>query len=155
ESLGAAFLTTFGNPTAEVSHHSIGLVGQGGVAAATTLVELAALAALWVAFPRGPAERGRFLRYSAASVCAFVALGKVLSPQYLLWLVPLVALVRGARGLAAAALLAAALILTQYWFAAPRYEAYGHDFSYAGLVLLRDVMLVALLATLALPRYSR
>jgi hypothetical protein len=88
-------------------------------------------------------------------VCAFVALGKVLSPQYLLWLVPLVALVRGSRGLAAAALLAVSMLLTQYWFAAPRYAAYGRDFSYAELVLLRDLLLVALLGALALPRYSR
>jgi uncharacterized membrane protein len=155
ESLAAAFLTTFGHPADAISHHSIGLVGEGGLEAATTVVELAALAALWIAFARGPAERERFLRYAAASVCAFVVFGKVLSPQYLIWLVPLVALVRGSRGLAAAGLLAAAMVLTQYWFAAPRYEAYGRDYSYAELVLLRDLMLVALLATLALPRYSR
>jgi hypothetical protein len=75
--------------------------------------------------------------------------------QYLIWLVPFVALVRGSRGIAAAGLLAAAMVTTQYWFAAPRYAAYGRDDSYAELVLLRDLMLVALLATLALPRYSR
>jgi hypothetical protein len=155
ESLGAAFLTTFGHPRDAVSHNSIGLVGQGGVATATTTAELGVLIALWVAFARGPAGPDRFLRYAAASVCAFVALGKVLSPQYLLWLVPLVALVRGSRGLAAAALLAVSMLLTQYWFAAPRYAAYGRDFSYAELVLLRDLLLVALLAALALPRYSR
>ena len=32
------------------------------------------LLALWVAFARGPATRDRFLRYAAASVCAFIAL---------------------------------------------------------------------------------
>ena len=47
---------------------------------------------------------------------AFVALGKVLSPQFLIWLVPLVPLVRGRRGLAAAAMLGAAMLLTQAWF---------------------------------------
>jgi len=131
---------------------SIGLMGQGVLETVTTIVELAVLTALWVAFARGPAERGRFLRYAAACVCAFVVFGKVLSPQYLIWLVPLVALVRGSRGLAAAALLASAMVTTQYWFAAPRYEAYARDYSYAELVLLRDLMLVALLAALAFPR---
>jgi uncharacterized membrane protein len=155
ESLAAAFLTTFGRPTDAISHNSIALVGQGGLEAATTAVELATLIALWVAFARGPVERERFVRYGAACVCAFVVFGKVLSPQYLIWLVPLVALVRGSRGITAAALLAAAMVTTQYWFAAPRYEAYGRDYSYAELVLLRDLMLVTLLATLALPRYSR
>jgi hypothetical protein len=94
---------------------------------------------------------GRFFRYAAACVCAFVAFGKVLSPQYLIWLVPLVALVRGRRGLAAATLFAVIMVETQFWFYAPRYRAYVDHFAHAPLVLARNAALVALLVLLAWP----
>ena len=48
----------------------------------------------------------RLIRYSAAAVVAFVAFDKVLSPQFIIWLIPLVPLVGGRRGLVASALLA-------------------------------------------------
>jgi hypothetical protein len=80
-----------------------------------------------------------------------VAFGKVLSPQYLIWLVPLVALVRGRRGLAAATLFAVIMVETQFWFYAPRYRAYVDHFAHAPLVLARNAALVALLVLLAWP----
>jgi hypothetical protein len=83
-------------------------------------------------------------------VCAFVALGKVLSPQFLIWLIPLVPLVRGRRGLVATGLLTAALVLTQVWFP-QRYFDYALHGRLAGVVVLRDLVLVALLGVLALP----
>ena len=92
----------------------------------------------------------RLVRYTAACTCAFVALGKVLSPQFLIWLVPLVPLVRGRRGLAASLLLGAALIATQIFFP-QRYWEYIFHLHLAWLVLLRNLILVALLATLSLP----
>jgi hypothetical protein len=75
----------------------------------------------------------------------------VLSPQYLIWLVPLVALVRARRGLAAAALLALIMAETQFWFYAPRYRGYVDHFAHAPLVLARDLGLVTLLVLLAWP----
>ena len=149
ESLGAALLTTFGRPHVVTSHGSQNVSGHGAVGVAFAAVQLAVLLALWVAFARGPADDARFLRYAAACVAAFVALGKVLSPQFLVWLVPLVPLVRGRRGLAATALLAVALVLTQVWFPS-RYWDYANHLRLAWVVLLRDVVLLALLAVLAL-----
>ena len=64
----------------------------------------------------GPERPSELVRWSAAALVAFVALGKVLSPQFLIWLVPAVPLVAGVRGLRASMLLAVALVLTQLWF---------------------------------------
>ena len=150
ESLGAALLTTFGHPAVVTSHGSQGLVGHGALATAVAFLQLAALLAIWVGFARGEATPERLTRFAAAAVCAFVAFGKVLSPQYLIWLVPLVPLVRGRRGLAATGLLAGALVLTQVWFPT-RYWAYALEGHLAGVVLARDLVLVALVALLGLP----
>ena len=150
ESLGASLLTTFDDPSVISSHGSQNIAGHGAVAAAFTVAQVVVLLALWIAFARGPATSDRFLRYDAAVVCAFIAFGKVLSPQFLLWLVPLVPLVRGRRGLAATLLLTVALLLTQVWFP-QRYWDYADSFHLAGVVLARDLVLVALLAVLVLP----
>jgi uncharacterized membrane protein len=150
ESLGASLFTAFGHPTVISSHGSQNVAGHGGVAAFFALLQIAVLIALWVAFARGPATGDRLLRYSAASVCAFIAFGKVLSPQFLLWLIPLVPLVRGRRGLAATGLLTMALVLTQVWF--PRhYWDYVYVFHNAGAVVARNLTLVALLVVLVWP----
>jgi uncharacterized membrane protein len=150
ESLGASLFTAFGHPSVISSHGSQNVAGHGGVAAFFALLQIAVLIALWIAFARGPATGDRLLRYSAASVCAFIAFGKVLSPQFLLWLIPLVPLVRGRSGLAATSLLTVALVLTQVWF--PRhYWDYVHVFHNAGAVVARNLTLVALLVVLVWP----
>ena len=150
ESLGASLFTTFGHPSVISSHGSQNVAGHGAVAALFALLQVAALVALWIAFARGPATGDRLLRYSAASVCAFIAFGKVLSPQFLLWLIPLVPLVRGVRGLIATALLTAALILTQVWFP-KHYWPYVSQFARADVVVARNLVLVALLVILVWP----
>ena len=159
ESLGAAVLLVAHavgglSVTMRSGHGSQNLAGSlpDAIAAVQTVLQLVALAAVWVWFARGPGDVGRFLRASAAAVCAFVALGKVLSPQFLIWLVPLVPLVRGRRGLAASGLLAAALVLTQSWFPS-RYWTLALDLGAveSWLVLARDLALLALLAVLLWP----
>jgi hypothetical protein len=150
ESLGGALLLAFGSPQVVTSHGAQGIVGHSALGAAFAVLQVATLAALWLAFARGPLTVERFVRYSAACVCAFVAFGKVLSPQFLIWLVPLVPLVRGRRGLAATGVLTATLVLTQVWFPR-RYFDYAFEGRLAGVVLLRDLALVLLVAVLVLP----
>lgn len=150
EGLGATLFTAFGHPQIVTTHGSQNVAGHGAVAAIFGVLQVAALVAVWIAFARGPVTRDRFLRYAAASVCAFVAFGKVLSPQFLIWLIPLVPLVRGLRGAVATALLTAALILTQVWFP-KHYWNYALHFARADVVLARDLVLVVLLAVLVSP----
>ena len=150
ESLGASLFTAFGHPAVISSHGSQNISGHGTVAAFFAVLQLVTLVALWIAFARGPATGDRLVRYSAAAVCAFIAFGKVLSPQFLLWLIPLVPLVRGRRGVAATVLLTLALGLTQVWFPR-RYWDYVYAFDGAGAVLARNLALVALFAMLAWP----
>jgi uncharacterized membrane protein len=154
ESLGAAFLTTFGHPHVVTSHGSQNLAGHGALDAALSAVGTIAVIAVWIVFALGPVTRDRFVRYAVAAVGAFVAFDKVLSPQYLLWLIPLVPLVRGRRGLAATALLTVACVLTQVWFP-QRYFSYADTFDLAWVVLLRDLVLVTLFAVLVTPRRAR
>ena len=150
ESLGAALLTTFAHPHVVTTHGSQNIAGHGALGAATSVAGAVALVAVWLAFARGEATPVRLVRYSAAAVAAFVAFDKVLSPQYLLWLIPLVPLVRGMRGVAATSVLTAACVLTQVWFP-ERYWSYADDFHLAWVVLARDLLLVALVAVLAWP----
>jgi hypothetical protein len=79
-----------------------------------------------------------------------MAFGKVLSPQFLIWLIPLVPLVRGRRGLAASALLGVALVLTQTWFPFRYFRLALHfEAGLSWVLLARDLTLVALFAVIA------
>ncbi len=159
ESLGSSFLLAahqaFGlGITMRSGHGSQNLVGTGAdvLAAIQTAVQAAVLVGIWIWFPRGPADRGRLVRAAAAAVCAFVALGKVFSPQFLIWLVPLIPLVRGRRGLAASAVFGAALVVTQLWFPFRYWDlVLRFDPLASWLVFGRDLLMVGLLGVLLWP----
>ena len=163
ESAGAAVLLALHHLTGmgldwESSHGSQNLTGAGAAVAAalTGVAQLAVLAWLWWRFGRGPVTGERLVRHAAAALVAFVALGKVLSPQFLVWLLPVVPLVAPPAGVAAAALLAAACLLTRGWFPGRYWELVREfDERASWLLLGRDLALAALLALLLLPFRGR
>jgi hypothetical protein len=136
------------------SHGSQNLSGGApdALAIVQSVLEIALLLGIWRWFARGPAETDRLFRACAAAVCAFVVFGKVLSPQFLIWLLPLVVLVRGRRGVIASALLVVGMLLTQIWFPYRYWQLALHfDSAASWLVLVRDLGLVVLLAVLLWP----
>jgi hypothetical protein len=157
ESLGSGVLLAFhhvaGMPLAWASGAgSQNLTGTvAGVASAvTTVVGLAALVLVWARFVRGDtANAARFARYSAAAVVAFVAFGKVASPQFLVWLLAVVVLVPGRRGTLAATLLLASCGLTRMWFPRSYWDLVQQfDPAASWLVLARDLLLVGVFVVL-------
>jgi Glycosyltransferase family 87 len=115
-------------------------------AVATTLLQLAAVALVAVLFARGRPGGERLVLGVAATLAGFLAFTRFLSPQYLVWLIPVVPLVGGAAGAVAAALLGAALLLGRLWFFHYR-DLFALE-GIAWLVVLRDLALVAVYAVL-------
>jgi uncharacterized membrane protein len=159
ESLGSGLLIAAhhvagATVTMKTSNGSQNLAGSSAdvVATVATVLQVLALVAIWVGFARGEASKDRLVQASAGVVAVFIAFGKVLSPQFLIWLIPLVPLVRGRRGLWATTLLLAALVLTQLWFPF-HYWRLANTFAAreSWLLFARNAALVALAALLALP----
>lgn len=135
------------------THSSDNLNGHPALAFAGLMsaLQLVALVVVWGLYALGSATRERLLTAAAAAVCAFIVFDRVLSPQYLIWLAPLVATVSGRRGLAAMALLACAMAMTQVYY--PLHFDPLRTFAplQSWTVVARDLLLVTLFATLAWP----
>jgi Glycosyltransferase family 87 len=99
----------------------------------SSLVSVALVLLVFRAYCRGADTDRRLATAWAAALIAFTVFGKVLSPQYLTWIVPFVPLAAGRRGLYASGTLLAALALTQ-------------PYSYGGTPWLLDWTVWALLA---------
>jgi hypothetical protein len=134
------------------SHGSDNLSGSlpdvlGGLSSVAVVVSLALV---WLLYARGPTTNERLVAASAAAVVAYIVFNKVFSPQYLIWLVPLVPLVGGRRGLIASALLGIAIVMTQIWepYTYGRLLRRDPDATISWLILVRDALVVALFAVL-------
>jgi len=124
--------------TPAISRDLAGGFPRGIAAATSVLAILAALAPAFVLLRRRVSPGLAF----AASVAGFLAFTKVLSPQYVVWLIPLVPF----GGVAAMLLLLAALALAQSWY------FHYHDLWAVGpqawTLLARNLVLLALYALL-------
>jgi glycosyl transferase family 87 len=154
ESLGASFLLAghrlgVYDATVVSSSGSQNLSGAlpDALGLVQTVLQVLAVALVWWLFASGRGGRASFVAACAATVAGFVAFGKVLSPQFLIWLIPLVPLVAGRLGIAASGLLGAALVTTQLWFPFRYWDVVALEGA-AWLVLVRDLLLVALFGLL-------
>ena len=154
ESLGSSVLLAAHqlgvyDPTVVSTHGSQNLSGDLPDALATvqTVIQGLALVGVWLLFLRGPATAARLTAACAASVVVFVTFGKVLSPQFLIWLVPLVPLVLAWPATTVWILAAAAYVTTHLWFPTRYWDMV--DLQPVGwLVLVRNLLLVALAVAL-------
>jgi uncharacterized membrane protein len=127
------------------SRDAVGTLANAIAVVSSLVLVSAALYVAWL-YLRG--RRDRVLA-CAAAVTGFVAFNKVLSPQYLAWLVPLVPAV----GLVASGVLVVALILTRLeWnrFVLPHGSVHHWGEVLSWWILVRDLVLVALFALLVL-----
>ena len=133
----------------EESYGSVNLLGRGtqALAGLSTAALVAALIGICVMFARSPGDTRRLVLAAAAAVTALLAFGKVLSPQFLLWSIALVALVPGCRRIPLA-LIAGAVGLTALFYPAGYGELAGGETAVVAVLLARNVLLLALLGIL-------
>jgi hypothetical protein len=136
-----------GDALSVASHRSDGIVHPAdglvsGVFVAG-LVGVIALLALYAA--RRPDPRSLVLA-SLAAVTAFAVLGKVLSPQFMIWILPLGVLAFAWRMYALAAAAAAAGVLTRLEFPARYFDLVDRETLPLALVALRNAALLSALA---------
>ena len=132
--------------TAAVSRDLAGTLPDA-LASVSSLLQLAAVGVVVWLFVRVKGDGERLVAGAAATLAGVLAFSKFISPQYLVWLLPLVPLVVPPIGFAAAALLALAMVLGQLWFF--HYRELFADGGVVWLVVLRDALLVVLFAVLA------
>ena len=135
------------------SHRSDGLLHPASDAVtslfAATFVALVGFLCVVLAGRRAghghDAPRRELVIASLAATVAFALLGKVLSPQFVIWVLPLGALAFAWRMYALTAAVALAAVLTQIEFPAHYFDVVGREPLALALVALRNLTLLAVL----------
>lgn len=156
ESLGASMLLAahqLGAYEATVDHYldsqNLGGSLPDWLARLSVGVQVLLVAAVLIVFTRRRHDTRALLVGSATMIAAFVVAGRVLSPQYLIWLVPPLAFVLSRRTLLATALLGMSLVLTQLRYPSRHDALVLHlDPTASWLVVARNVVLVVLFVEL-------
>jgi hypothetical protein len=135
--LGAPLETVYRHKSLEVVTPWSNLLGSFGF-------PVQAIALLLVAFRARQAEGREPLRFTAAAVLAFVAFGKVLSPQYLLWVLPFVACLNGRMGVWSRSVFLLACLVTTLLYPVAFHWLLDFRGWAVGLLNYRNALLVAL-----------
>jgi hypothetical protein len=156
EVIGGSSVT--GDPIRHDGFKSNGLDGGAAdvVQALSSLALIATALAIFRLVARRPATDALVLACFAVTT-AFVAFSKVLSPQYMVWLLPLAAVAAARGALLGAVLVAAASLVTQLWFPGHYFDVvYQHAWAVTAVGVRNALLLAALAATVrALARSPR
>ena len=118
------------------------------------LLLVGALAAIVALAARRPDARHLVL-CGFAALLAFVTLGKVFSPQYVIWLAPFAALAWVWRARAVALLVGAAIVLTHVEFPSRYFDLINQQHDVIWVVAARNALLLAALVVLGAKLASR
>jgi uncharacterized membrane protein len=118
---------------------------SGLLVAVFTAALLAVIGAFGLAARAGPDAR-RLVLAALAVVAAFAALGKVLSPQFLVWLIPLGALALAWRAHGLALAVAGATLLTLVEFPSRYFDLVAREPFPLAVVAARDVLMLVTVA---------
>lgn len=140
--------------TIENSFGSQGLSGQGVAiiaalsSAVAVAVVVAALVTQWLASrgARAPGDARLLVAASATSVAALMVGGKVLSPQFVVWLLPFGFLIAGRFAWLAAGGTVLAMLLTQMYFPTSYWDLVALESGPIWLLVARNAVIIGLVA---------
>ena len=117
------------------------------LASVSSVAAAAVIVWVWLRCRRSAASDAVFVAGVAAAGIAFLALAKVISPQFLIWLLPLVPLILGRVGALATSLVVVSMALTQLELRG--WEGLHVDAWAVWVLFARNVALVLLLGVVA------